>query len=142
MASRIQRGVGKHRYPDKFYAVQNAPGHIAASTASAGLPAAIDLKSQFVGFVTAAGCDGVIGANHIAHGASDTVVSRVGFLPNAIVSLVNAGRRFQKADRRLNVSFAKNAELDGIDGAYGRAFTAQGTFFLVPQNLPGQILDA
>jgi hypothetical protein len=106
--------------------------HIAPSAPSAGLTALVNVKFEFIGFITSAGNNAVIGANHGAHGTADTSVSRVCFLPDAVITFICHGRRLCQIRRGLEQSLAKYPQLNGIYRTYCGTFAAKGTFFFIP----------
>jgi hypothetical protein len=105
------------------------------------LSAPVNVIAEFIGFVPANRCDGIVGANHIAHRTAHTLVSRIGFLPDPVIGLINAGRGIHKPYGRLQISFAKHPEFYGVNRADRRAFAAKGTGVFIPNNLPRQIFD-
>jgi hypothetical protein len=66
MPSGIKGWISQHGNPDELNSVQN-------------------LKPELVGFIAPAGNDGIIGTDHVAHGAPDTFVSWIGFLANTVI---------------------------------------------------------
>jgi hypothetical protein len=100
------------------------------------------MKSEFIGLVAAAGYDGVVGAYHGAHGATNAFVSRIGFLPNSKVEFEITGRWTAdiETDRRFEDSFAENPQFNSTYRTYGGTLSTQRAFILTPQDLPRQIL--
>jgi hypothetical protein len=114
---------------------------IAPSASAAGLSAPVAVKTQFVGFIRTGRRDGIVGADHVAHGTPHTLISRVGSLADSVVRFIDTGGRLAKSDRRLKLALAKYPELNGIDGAHGRAFAAKRAFIFMPYNLPRKVFD-
>jgi hypothetical protein len=106
--------------------------HIAPSAPSAGLAALVNMKFEFIGFITSAGNDAVIGANHGAHGTTDAPVGRVCFLSDAIITFICRAGRLRQIRRGLEQPLAKYPQFNGIYRAYCGAFAAKGTFFFIP----------
>jgi hypothetical protein len=90
------------------------------------------VKFEFIGFITSAGNNAIIGANHGAHGTADTTVSRVCFLPDAVITFIRYVWRLGQVCRGLEQPLAKYPQLNGIYRTYRRAFAAKGTFFFIP----------
>lgn len=63
-------------------------------------------------------------------------------LADAIIGGVFVFRLVLEAGRDLDVALAERAQLQGLHGAHGRALSAQGAAVLVPDDLPGQVLEA
>jgi len=64
------------------------------------------VKAQLVGLVGVHRPMALLGADHVAHGATDTTVGRVGFLTHTVVGRVGRPRRLHEADRRLDQALA------------------------------------
>jgi hypothetical protein len=122
--------------------VQNAPGSVSAPSSAAGLSPSIHVILELIRFVTVERNDAVIRAHLIAHGASHTGVSGIGFLPNALKDLKDAGGRLIETQSSLDSAFAIDAQFYGIDRANRSTPTAKGALVFVPVDLPGQVLDA
>jgi len=100
------------------------------------------MKSELVCFVTSGRDDGIIGTDQIAHGATDACITRVCFLPDAVIYGEDIARAFRKVESGLNHPLAKNTQLYGINRAYRRAPSAKVALFFTPEDLPGEIFDA
>ena len=61
---------------------------------------------------------------------------------NSVIGFIGIDRCLQKTHRRLNHTLAKHPRFNCVYGTDSRALTAQGTFLLVPQNLPREIFNA
>jgi hypothetical protein len=83
MAPGVKGRIGQHGYANEFETIQNTIANIATSASPARLSAAIRVKSELIGFITAAGKNRIIRTYQAAHGAPDTFVGRIGLLPNA-----------------------------------------------------------
>jgi hypothetical protein len=138
----IQRGVRKHGDSDEFDLIQNSPGNISPTAPPPGLPAPVNMKFQLVCLIAPAGDNGIVGTDHIAHGASHTGIRGIRFLPDAVEYFIICRSSFLDIHRRMNASFAKNPQFNGIHRAYRRATAAKGAFVFVPVNLPWQIFQA
>jgi hypothetical protein len=132
MAAGIECRVSQHRNPDEFQAIENTTYHITPSAPPAGLAALVNMIFEFIGFITSAGNDAVIGANHGAHGTADTSVSRVCLLPDAVIAFICHGWGLRQIRRGLEQPLAKYPQLNGIYRAYCSAFTAKVAFFFIP----------
>jgi hypothetical protein len=142
MAPGVKGRVGQHGNANEFETIQNATANIATPASPARLSAAINVKSEFIGFITAAGKNRIIGAYQAAHGAPDTFVDRIGLLPNTVIILINHGWRFtETVQGRFDDTLAKNTEFNCMNRADRRAFPAKGTFIDIPKNLPWKIFD-
>jgi len=142
VATRVEGRVRQHRYPNEFDFIQNTVRIIPTAAAPAGLAALIDVKPEFVDFRAVQRRNRAVGANHGAHPATHARVSRVRTLINAVINGEKiAGPGFQ-ADRRLQGSFAVNAQFNGANRTNSRTTAAQRALFFAPENLPGQIFDA
>jgi len=106
------------------------------------LTASVDMESKLVGFVASCRNDGIIGAGQIAHGTTDAGISRVGFLPDAVIYGKDVFRAFGKVEGGFNDPLTKNTQLNGADRANRRTASAKGAFLLAPKDLPGEILNA
>jgi len=142
MSAGIQCRVRQHGYPDEFYPVQNSARCVPPPASSPGLTASVDMESKLVGFVASCRSDGIIGAGQIAHGTTDAGISRVGFLPDAVIYGKDVSRAFGKIEGGLNDPLAKYTQLNGTDRTDRRTASAKGAFLLAPKDLPGEILNA
>ncbi len=140
--SGIQRRIGQHGNPDKFDHVQQAAGIVAAPPPAARLSPPVDVHAQLVDFITVHGNDGIIGADHVAHGAPDAGIGRIGLLADAVIQAVFIFGGLELPHGRHHLAFAKDTQLNRIDRAAGRAPATERAFIFIPCDLPGQILDA
>jgi hypothetical protein len=88
--------------------------------------------AQLIGFIPAIGHYGIVGAYHVAHGTAYAFIGRIGLLADAVIGFIHTGGGIHESDRGIQVSFAKNPKLDGVDRADRRAFTAKGTRVFIP----------
>jgi len=86
--------------------------------------------------------NGIIGADHGAHGTSDTGILHTGFLLYAVKSVIVIGMVFILINRCFNDSFSEYGQFNGLDRADGSTLAAQGAPVIIIVNLPRQIIQA
>jgi len=138
----VQGRVGEHGDADELDLVEQALGVVAPAAAGPGLAAAVVVEAQRGGLTLAPGLDGVVGADHVAHGAVDAGIGRIGALADAVVDGVDIGGLGLEAGGRVHHALPVHGQLDGADRADRGTAAAQGAGLDVPVDLPGQILDA
>jgi hypothetical protein len=100
------------------------------------------MKFQLILFPIMDRPDRLVGADHIAHPAADTGEGRFGPLADAMIDAEQAGRFFRQTHGNLEGAHSEDSRFDGPDRTDRRATSAEGTLFLTPDNLPGQIRRA
>ncbi len=88
------------------------------------------------------GPDGVVGTDHVAHGAADTSVGRVGLLADAVKNGMFIFGLFHQACGGNYLALAEYTEFNSVDRTDRSAATALGTEIFVPLDLPVQVFNA
>jgi hypothetical protein len=142
MASGIESRVREHGNPDEFDPVQDGLGRISSAAPPPGNPVLVDMEFKPVQARILDRGNGVIGADHGAHGASDAGVFHPCFLADAVKGIIIGSMLFFRPDRCFKYSFLKNLQFNGLDRAHGRALPAEGAPVIAVPDLPGQIIEA
>ena len=142
VAARVERRVGEHGDADELDLVEQGLAVVPAAAARAGLAAAVVLELQRGGVVLALRLDGVVRADHVAHGAADARIGRVRALTDAVEGGKGIGRLFGEPHGRVDFALAEHAEFNGVDRTDRGATPALGARVRIPVDLPGQVLDA
>ena len=100
------------------------------------------MKAQFIDFIVVEGSDCPIGANQLAHPATDAGVGRLGTLTDTMIDTKDVGRFFLQSDRYIDSPLPVNPQFNRPYRTYRRTTAAEGAFFFAPADLPRQILGA
>ena len=141
MAARIQGRVGEHGDAYELYLIENNTGDVSTAATASRYASDIDVESQLVNLFIVNGDNATVRTYEIAHSTSHARMDRIRLLVDAMVDGKQIAGLFlqAQANRHLNDPLPVDAYFNCPHGADRSTSAAEGAFFFIPENDPGQI---